>query len=86
MGGVRGRWDSLLVRRDADLDDRVLVRSFLGGQTIQQLLPLSAEVASTRTVVLLRKTLRQIAARANILAPLKEQAAVLNTALEQPPV
>jgi hypothetical protein len=31
MGGARRRWNSLFVRREANLDDKVLVHSFLGG-------------------------------------------------------
>jgi hypothetical protein len=55
-------------------------------QTIRQLLPLSAKVASTRTVVLLRTTLRQLAARGNVVPAVKDQAALLATALDQAPV
>jgi hypothetical protein len=55
-------------------------------QTMRQLLPLSAEVASTRTVVLLRTTLRQLTARGNVAPAVKDQAALLATALDQAPV
>jgi hypothetical protein len=55
-------------------------------QTIRQLLPLSAEVASTRTVVLLRTTLRQLVARGNVVPAVRDQAALLGTALDQAPV
>jgi hypothetical protein len=55
-------------------------------QTIRQLIPLSAEVASTRTVVLLRETLRQLGARDNIVSAVKDQAAMLGTALDHAPV
>jgi hypothetical protein len=55
-------------------------------QTIQQLLPLSAEVASTRTVVLLRKILRQLAARDKVPPSLQEQAVMLSAALDEAPV
>jgi hypothetical protein len=55
-------------------------------QTIRQLLPLSAEVASTRTVVLLRGTLRQLVARGTIALAVRDQAALLGTALDQAPV
>jgi hypothetical protein len=55
-------------------------------QTIQQLLPLSAEVASTRTVVLLRKILRQLAAREKVPPSLQEQAVMLSAALDEAPV
>ncbi len=55
-------------------------------QTITQLLPLSAEVASTRTVVLLRRTLRQLAVSGNTVPAVKDQATMLGTALDQAPV
>ena len=53
---------------------------------IRRLLPLSAEVASTRAVVLLRGILRRIAARDNVPATLQEQAALLGDALDKAPV
>jgi hypothetical protein len=55
-------------------------------ETIRQLLPLSAEVASTRTVVLLRGVLNRLAGRDNIAPALKDHAAMLSTALDQAPV
>jgi transcriptional regulator with XRE-family HTH domain len=55
-------------------------------QTIRQLLPLAAEVASTRTVVLLRNILLRVAARDKIPTSLQEQAAMLNAALDEAPV
>jgi hypothetical protein len=55
-------------------------------ETIRRLLPLSAEVASTRTVVLLRKVLRQLASRDNAPPAITEQAAMLSAALDQAPV
>jgi len=55
-------------------------------QTIRQLLPLSSEVASTRTVVLLRNILRQLATRDKIPPSLQEQAAMLSAALDDAPV
>jgi hypothetical protein len=55
-------------------------------QTIEELLPLSKEVASTRTGVLLRNILRQLAAQSQIPSSLQEQAAMLNTALDEVPV
>lgn len=55
-------------------------------QTIRQLIPLSTEVASTRTVVLLRKTLHQLAARDKVPPALQEQAAILSTVLDEAPV
>jgi hypothetical protein len=55
-------------------------------ETIRQLLPLSAEVASTRTVVLLRRILNQLGLHDNISPGLKEQAVMLSTALDQAPV
>jgi hypothetical protein len=54
-------------------------------QTIRQLLPLSAEVASTRTVVLLRKILNQTATSVNVPLSLQEQAAMLSAALDEAP-
>ncbi len=55
-------------------------------QTIRQLLPLSSEVASTRTVVLLRNTLRQLATCDKVPPSLQEQAAILSAALDDAPV
>jgi hypothetical protein len=55
-------------------------------QTIRELLPLSAEVASTRTVVLLRKILHRLAARDKVPPSLQEQAAILSVVLEEAPV
>jgi hypothetical protein len=55
-------------------------------QTIRQLLPLSAEVASTRTVVLLRKIIRQLAVRDKVPPSFQEQAAMLHAALDEAPV
>lgn len=55
-------------------------------QTIRQLLPLATEVASTRTVVLLRKILCRLAACDKVPSSLQEQAAMLNAALDEAPV
>ena len=55
-------------------------------QTIRQLLPLSSEVASTRTVVLLRNTIRLLLARDKVPPSLLEQVAMLSTALDEAPV
>jgi hypothetical protein len=55
-------------------------------QTIRQLLPLATEVASTRTVVLLRKVLCQLAACDKVPSSLQEQAAMLSAALDDAPV
>ena len=55
-------------------------------QTIRQLLPLSSEVASTRTVVLLRNILRQLATCDKVPPSLQEQAAMLSAALDDAPV
>lgn len=55
-------------------------------QTIQQLLPLAAEVASTRTVVLLRRILLQLATRDKVPVTVQERAAMLNAALDEAPV
>jgi hypothetical protein len=55
-------------------------------QTIRELPPLAAQVASTRTVVLLRKILLRIAARDKIPTSLQEQSAMLNAALDEAPV
>jgi hypothetical protein len=51
-------------------------------QTIRQLRPLATEVASTRTVVLLRNTLRQLAACDKVPSSPQEQAAMLSAALD----
>lgn len=55
-------------------------------QTIEQLLPLSKEVASTRTVVLLRNVLGQLATQDKVPSSLQEQSAMLTTALDEAPV
>jgi hypothetical protein len=55
-------------------------------QTIQQLLPLSTEVASTRTVVLLRTVLRKVARREKIPTAFQDQAAALSAALDEAPI
>jgi hypothetical protein len=55
-------------------------------QTIRQLLPLATEVASARTVVLLRDTLRQLATYDQVPLPLQEQAALLSATLDEAPV
>jgi hypothetical protein len=54
--------------------------------TIRELRPLSTEVASTRTVVLLKSVLRQLAARDEVPDSLHEQAAMLGAALDEAPV
>lgn len=55
-------------------------------QTIRQLIPLSREVASTRTVVLLRGALSHLAMREKVPLSLHEQAAMLSAALDEAPV
>jgi transcriptional regulator with XRE-family HTH domain len=55
-------------------------------QSIRQLIPLSSEVASTRTVVLLRKASSQLAAHPRVPSALQEQVTLLNAALDQAPV
>ncbi|MGH3217873.1 MAG: hypothetical protein ACRDPY_03945 [Streptosporangiaceae bacterium] len=55
-------------------------------QSIRQLLPLSSEVASTRTVVLLRKVLSQLAIHPKVPSTLQQQVTMLNAALDQAPV
>jgi transcriptional regulator with XRE-family HTH domain len=55
-------------------------------QTIRQLRPLAAEVASTRTVVLLRNILSQLAACDKVPSSLQEQATMLSAALDEAPV
>ena len=55
-------------------------------QTIRQLLPLVTEVASTRTVVILRSTLSQLSARDKVPTSLQEQASMLSAALDEAPV
>jgi hypothetical protein len=56
------------------------------GQTIRQLIPLSREVASTRTVVLLRGIPGQLARNAKVPSAFQEQAAMLSAALDEAPV
>ncbi len=55
-------------------------------QTIRQLLPLAAEVASTRTVVLLRSILLQLATCDKVPITVQEQAAMLSAVLDEAPV
>ena len=56
-------------------------------ETVQQLVPLAMEVASTRTVVLLRNILAQLAStRGKIPATFQEQAAKLIAVLDMAPV
>ena len=54
-------------------------------QTIQQLVPLSREVASTRTVVLLRDIPSQLAVRAKVPAAFYEQVGMLTATLDEAP-
>jgi hypothetical protein len=54
-------------------------------QTIQQLIPLAAEVASTRTVVLLRSVTSQLAKRDRVPSGLQEHIALLSAALDEAP-
>jgi hypothetical protein len=55
-------------------------------QTIVQLIPLAAEVASTRTVTLLRSTISQLAIRDKVPTALQEQVAMLGATLAEAPV
>jgi hypothetical protein len=55
-------------------------------QTIRQLIPLAAEVASTRTVVLLRNALRGLTTGDKVPSLLQEQAAMLSAALDEAPI
>ena len=55
-------------------------------QTIRQLIPLSKEVASTRTVVLLRDIPGQLARNARVPGAFQEQVAMLSAALDESPV
>jgi hypothetical protein len=55
-------------------------------QTIRQLLPLSTEVASTRTVVLLRGVLSELAKRSAVPPAFQEQVVMLSAALDEAPV
>jgi transcriptional regulator with XRE-family HTH domain len=54
-------------------------------QTIQQLIPLSKEVASTRTVVLLRGVPGQVARNAKVPGAIHDQLAMLGAALDEVP-
>jgi len=55
-------------------------------QTIRELLPLATEVASTRTVVLLRNALRRLASHDKVPSTLEEQANMLSVTLDEAPV
>jgi hypothetical protein len=56
------------------------------GQTIEQLIPLSREVASTRTVVVLRDVPKQLALRAKVPPSFHEIMGVLTATLDEAPV
>jgi hypothetical protein len=55
-------------------------------QTIRQLLPLAAEVASTRTVLLLRKVLSRLATYDKVPSSVLERSAMLRAALDEAPI
>jgi hypothetical protein len=55
-------------------------------RTIRQLLPLSSEVASTRTVVLLREILSRLERTEKVPPSLQEQAVMLSAALDEAPI
>ena len=52
-------------------------------QTARELVPLATEVASTRTVVLLRNALRRLASHAKVPSTLEEQAGMLSVTLDE---
>lgn len=79
---IRGQYFHRASLLQAQVDNRTWEDA---EQTIRQLLPLVAEVASTRTVVLLRKILNQTATSVNVPLSLQEQAAMLSVALDEAP-
>lgn len=79
---IRGQYFHRASLLQAQIDNRTWDSA---EQTIRQLIPLSGEVASTRTAVLLRKVLHQIAASVRVPLPLQEQASILSAALDETP-
>lgn len=77
---IRGQYIHRAYLLQAQVDNRTWDTA---EQTIRQLLPLSAEVASTRTAVLLRKALRQIAIAVKVPISVQEQAAILSATLDE---
>jgi hypothetical protein len=55
-------------------------------QTIRQLIPLAADVSSTRTVILLRDVFSQLGRHDRVPSAIQEQAAMLSAALDKGPV
>jgi hypothetical protein len=88
---------SVLATPAAELRSRYLHRAYLlqahvdirtwdaAEQDIRHLLPLSTQVASTRTAVLLRTVLGRLSAGGKIPLSLQEQAAILSAALDEAP-
>jgi hypothetical protein len=80
---IRGQYIHRAYLLQAQVDNRTWDAA---EQTIRQVLPLTAEVASARTVVLLRSTLGRLAVADKVPQSLQEQAAVLSAALDEAPV
>jgi hypothetical protein len=55
-------------------------------QTVEELIPLTREVASTRTVVLLRDVPKQLALRAKVPPSFREMMGVFTATLDEAPV
>jgi hypothetical protein len=88
---------SVLATPAAELRSQYLHRAYLlqahvdlrtwdaAEQDIRHLLPLSTQLASTRTAVLLRTVLRRLSAGGKVPLSLQEQAAILSAALDEAP-
>jgi hypothetical protein len=81
--GIRSQYLHRAYLLQAQVDNRTWDAA---EQTIRQLRPLATEVASTRTVVLLRNILSQLAVSDKVPSSLQEQAAMLSAALDEAPV
>lgn len=80
---IRGQYIHRAYLLQAQVDNKTWDAAEL---TIRQVLPLATEVASARTVILLRDTLSRLAASDKIPASLQEQAATLSAALDEAPI
>jgi hypothetical protein len=80
---IRGQYIHRAYLLQAQVDNRTWDAA---EQTIQQMLPLVAEVASARTVVLLRNVLSQLATSVKVPPSLQDQTAMLSAALDEAPI
>jgi hypothetical protein len=80
---IRGQYIHRAYLLQAQVDNKTWDAAEL---TIRQVLPLATEVASARTVVLLRDTLSRLAIYDKVPPSLQEQAATLSAALDEAPI